>query len=79
MNNFMPTNDSLDNNEQIHVNTVSTKTSLKNYKIWIEYDLNTTKYELNMKWVDWISNQKSSIKEEVLNLMFFNSLILPDI
>ena len=33
MNNFMPTNDSLDNNEQIHVNTVSTKTSLKNYKI----------------------------------------------
>lgn len=79
MNNFMPTNDSLDNNEQIHVNTVSTKTSLKNYKIWIEYDLNMTKYELNMKWVDWISNQKSSIKEEVLNLMFFNSLILPDI
>lgn len=79
MNNFMPTNDSLDNNEQIHVNIISTKTSLKNYKIWIEYDLNMTKYELNMKWVDWISNQKSSIKEEVLNLMFFNSLILPDI
>lgn len=41
-------------------------TSLKNYKIWIEYD----------KWVDWISNQKSSINKKSLGsdaFQLFNS------